>query len=150
MNRLIWVISGVIVLAIVSIAPVWTVVVVPEWPVKVVDKNGRSVAGVEIRQHWHHYSFDGSGIDSDYGGEQEFVSSPEGLIVFPARSFKASLLSIAFAFVGTPLRWINPHSSTGPTSYLVCLSVSCDYSTPTYRGNSDALVNTSVVVESDE
>lgn len=149
MNRVILILWGIVVLAIVAFAPVWKVVVVPEWSVKVVDKNGRSVPGAEIRQHWHHYSFDGSGLDSDYGGEQEFISNADGKITFPERSFKASLFSMAFAYVGTPLRWINPHSSTGPTSYLICLSISCGYTEPTYRGNSEVLLNTSIVVESD-
>lgn len=150
MNRLILTASGIIVLSIFSLAPFWKVVVVPEWPVRVVDKNNLPFPGVRVRQHWHHYSFDGSGTSSDYGGEEDLISNQDGMIVFPKRSFNVSLVGIAVANIGTPLRWINPHSSSGPSSFLICLSAGCGHSEPGYNGKLEQLHGASITVESDE
>lgn len=141
------VIITLIVLLVVACLPVFKVVVVPQWPIKVVDISGQLVSNFEVRQHWNHYSFDGSGIDSPYGGEEDLRSNASGDIIFPERSFHASFLRIAFAKIGSPLRWINVHASTGESSYFICLSGSCSYeSEPHYRGNAAELEKNTLVV----
>ena len=149
MNRRQKILVTVLLLCAAMFVPFWKVVVVPEWPIRVVDESGQSKPGIEVRQHWNHYSFDGSGIGGFYGGEDTRTSDANGAIVFPERSFRASPLRIAFAYVGNPLRWINPHASTGPHSYFICPSESCS-DTKWYRGNQSDLENNVLTIESEE
>lgn len=142
------IITSLIAVALLAFLPIFKVVVVPEWPINVVDQAGQPVGDFEVREIWHHYSFDGSGIDPAYGGEEELRSNSSGEIIFSERSFRASLFGIAFAKVGSPLRWINVHSSTGESAYFICLSGSCSYeSSPHYRGNAEELSKKTLVVE---
>ncbi len=141
-------IISVVTIAVLAMVPMFKVVVVPQWPIKVVDEAGQPVNDFEVRQHWLHYSFDGSGLNPAYGGEETLQSSSSGEIIFPERSFRASLLGIVFAKIGSPLRWINVHSSTEESAYFNCLSGSCPYeSSPHYRGKTDELKKNILVVE---
>ena len=147
MNRRQKILVGVLLVCVAIFVPFWKVVVVPEWSITVVDDSGQSKEGIKVRQYWNHYSFDGSGIGGFYGGEDTRTSDANGVIVFPERSFRASPLRIAFAYVGTPLRWINVHASTGPTAYFICQgNVSCSV-TMAYRGNQSDLENNVVTIE---
>jgi hypothetical protein len=149
MNRRQKILVGVLVVCGAMFVPFWKVVVVPEWPITVVDESGESKPGIEVRQYWNHYSFDGSGISGFYGGQETGTSDANGVIVFPERSFRASLFGVAFAYVGTPLRWINPHASSGPHSYFICPRESCS-DTKWYRGNQSELENSVLTIESEE
>jgi hypothetical protein len=131
---------------VLALVPSIEIVVVPEWPMRVVDTAGNPVAGAEVRQHWNHYSFNASGTGDAYGGEEILASDANGQIVFPERSFRVGLLSLALSKIGGPFRWFDLHASTGPSAYFVCYNVSCRYSEPTYRGEPEELLNTVIVV----
>lgn len=105
--------------------------------------------GVEVRQHWNHYSFDGSGVGGIYGGEEDRRTGSDGEITFPERSFRTSAFRWGLATIGTPLRWINIHASTGPHSSLMCPEQACE-GLHWYTGNKSQIENTILTVESPE
>jgi hypothetical protein len=149
MNRTRLVAIIIVFTVVVLFIPIIKVVVVPQWTIHVVNEAGDPQGDVDVRQHWRHYSFDGSGINDVYGGEEVRSSDLNGEIVFPERAFRASALSWLAAKVGSPERWINIHSSTGPSSYFICMNASCDVG-PSYRGRERDLENNVLTVESED
>jgi len=129
--------------------PVIPVEVVPQWTVRVTDEQGHPRPNT-VREIWHHYSFDGSGLNPLYGGEEDLVTDDQGVVVFPERRIHVSLGMWGIATVGTPMRWINIHASTGPYAYLLCLNPSCGYAPDTYSGDRESLENTTLIIPSPE
>jgi hypothetical protein len=142
-------IAILVVAFVASFFPVMKVTTVPAWTIRVVDEHGVPQSEVEVRQHWNHYSFDGGGFSGRYGGEEARVSDSNGEIAFPERSFRTSAAQWAFATIGTPLRWINVHASTGPHASFICLNASCSMG-PWYHGNRSELENNVLTIQSDE
>ncbi len=131
------------------LVPLIKVTVVPERTIGVLDEQGNPQNDIEVRQIWNHYSFDGSGLSGLYGGEEVRTSSANGEITFPERSFRVGAASWLWATLGSPLRWINVHASTGPHSYFICIDTNCAQP-PWYRGNPEDLENNVLIVESEE
>ena len=90
-------------------------VVVPEWKIKVVDSKGNPVPNKEVTQRWQHYSLE-SMINDHYEKRQ---TNNEGIVVFPERTIKASLLRRCLAVLAKLLVFLNPHASFGPYSYIL-------------------------------
>ena len=143
------VIAILVVAFVASFFPVMKVTTVPAWTIRVVDEQGIPQPAVAVRQDWNHYSFDGGGYSGLYGGQEDRVSDSNGEIAFPERGFRTSPAMWAFATIGTPLRWINVHASTGPHAYFICLNASCSIG-PWYRGSSSELENNVLTIQSDE
>ncbi len=139
---------GIVLLVLFCMLPIFEVVVVPAWTINVLDSDAQPLAGIKVEQHWHHWSFDGSGMSGSYGGTELGVSNAAGEIDFPKRSFRASLFNIAASTIGSPMRWINVHESTGPRSTFYCKNASCFSDGPHYRGNSDDLLKNVITVKS--
>lgn len=59
----------------------------PQWRVRVVDESGAQVPGINVTQHWQHYL-----IESE-GHEENRKTDESGLVEFPARKVRASLIT---------------------------------------------------------
>ena len=61
-------------------------VVVPSWPVRVVDETGRPIPGIYVTEHWQHYMLD------DYGQEEMRSTDSYGAVEFSERSIRSSVV----------------------------------------------------------
>jgi hypothetical protein len=60
--------------------------VVPEWKLRVLDRDGNPISGERVRETWQHYSLEGD------GHEDERLTDQNGYVVFPARKIWSPLL----------------------------------------------------------
>lgn len=67
--------------------------IVPEWGLKVVDEEGAPVPDVNVTEHWQHYLFESA------SHEDVQRAGANGLVKFPARSIRASLIGRAWATI---------------------------------------------------
>jgi hypothetical protein len=74
-----------VVVVLVLVYPFKTVVV-PAWPLRVIDNSNRPIAGINVTEHWQHYLLE------DEGHEVLQRSDEFGAVSFPERSIRASLL----------------------------------------------------------
>jgi len=110
-NNKLLAILGIVILIIVLIP--YELVVVPEWQIKVIDSKGNSLPNRKVTQIWTHLSLESANIHREV---QE--TNSEGIVVFPERTVKVSLMKRSFAKFGDLLRFFNPHASSGPHSYV--------------------------------
>ena len=101
----------VVIVAAVIVLPFETTVV-PAWRIRVVDEAGSPIAGVNVREHWQHYTVE------TRGHEQLLITDENGYVSFPARSVKASILDRIVGVIRN-LATTAIHSSFGPVAYLV-------------------------------
>lgn len=82
------------------------ITVLPEWKVKVVDADGRQVAGAKVNQSWNHFTL---GFD---GGVERWTNA-DGYVVLPEQTIRASILRrIVFSILAAiPIPW--SHASAG-------------------------------------
>lgn len=80
-------IIGVILVCIVGAFFPLETEIVPAWRLRVVDENGRAVAGQEARQSWIDHALDTTGWH-----EQARTTDADGYVTFPRRTVRASLL----------------------------------------------------------
>jgi hypothetical protein len=73
-------------------------IIVPSWPLRVVDNSEQPVAGIKVTEHWQHYL-----LESE-GHEEIKVSNGDGSVAFPERIIRAGLLSRFLATMGKTFR----------------------------------------------
>ena len=116
--------TALLLLAVVMLMPYQTTVV-PEWRIRVVDRDGAPVVGEPVREIWQHYSLEGD------GHEEERLTDENGYVVFPERTIWASpLRRIVFTSLAAVLSLA--HGGMGvhawvmaPRHSLSCIE--CDY-----------------------
>lgn len=117
-------IAFLIVLGILLVLPLFPEVVVPQWAFRLVYENGESAKDISVEQAWKEYSLE-FWRNEEHVAESE-PSDDNGYITLPAREIQISLIQILLARIRNAVADINPHSSFGPHSYVVCRhSVSC-------------------------
>ncbi|HXD30074.1 MAG TPA: hypothetical protein VN643_03090 [Pyrinomonadaceae bacterium] len=79
--------AGAIVLVFLFLIYPFQSTIVPRWRVRVVDESGAQVPGISVTQHWQHYL-----IESD-GHEEARQTDASGVVEFPARAVRASLIT---------------------------------------------------------
>ena len=67
--------------------------IVPDWSLKVVDEEGAAVGDINVTEHWQHYLLESS------SHEEVQRAGANGLVSFPARSIRASLLGRGWATI---------------------------------------------------
>ena len=67
--------------------------IVPEWSLKVVNDEGGAVGDINVTEHWQHYLLESA------SHEDMRRAGSSGLVTFPERSIRASLVSRAWATV---------------------------------------------------
>ena len=83
----------------------------PEWKVRVIDSKGSACEGMEVQQHWGHYSYYLDG----YTQSARVVTDSDGIANLPPRKIRASLLRrILVPPVAFMLQFA--HGSFGPSS----------------------------------
>ena len=68
--------------------------IVPAWSLRVVDEEGASVRDVNVTEHWQHFLLESS------SHEQVQRAGNNGVVNFPERSIRASLLRRGLATIG--------------------------------------------------
>lgn len=68
--------------------------IVPEWSLKVVDEEGSTVRDVNVTEHWQHFLLESS------SHEEVRRVGDNGVVSFPERSIRASLVRRGLATVG--------------------------------------------------
>lgn len=114
-------------LIVLSIIPFETTII-PKWKIQAVNKLGKPVENVEIRQVWNHYSFDYSAINDK---EETLITDNNGFVVFPKRTIRASFLERFFVRILDMLKIFLPHSSQGIQVSIICINKSCNWITYT-------------------
>lgn len=84
--------SFLLLLLLVLVYPFKTTIV-PEWNLKVVDDGGVAVGEINVTEHWQHYLLESA------AHEDVQRTGQDGLVSFPARSIRASLLGRAWATI---------------------------------------------------
>lgn len=67
--------------------------IVPDWSLKVVDEEGAAVGDINVTEHWQHYLLENS------SHEDVQRAGGNGLVSFPERSIRASLVRRAWATI---------------------------------------------------
>lgn len=67
--------------------------IVPDWSLKVVDEEGAAVGDINVTEHWQHYLLERS------SHEEVQRAGGNGLVSFPERSIRASLVHRAWATI---------------------------------------------------
>jgi hypothetical protein len=106
----------IVLLAIVIFVPFYPVTIVPEWELLFVNKDGTPAASISVKQIWKHYSYEWFGGEHTNEGLQ---ADSTGYIKLPAREIRVSLFKIISSTILDTVN-INPHASSGPSSYILC------------------------------
>lgn len=72
--------------------------VVPRWRLHVVDGTGTFVREIKVTEHWQHYLLESA------GHEEILRTDDAGMVDFPERTIRASLLSRAVGTIGNFVR----------------------------------------------
>ena len=83
---------ALLVLLLVLLFPFKTTIV-PDWSLKVVDEEGAAIGDINVTEHWQHYLLESS------SHEELKRAGENGLVSFPARSIRASLVRRAWATI---------------------------------------------------
>ena len=100
--------------------------VVPEWQLRVTDKEGKPVAGVRARQFWKHYSLAWQGCCPEM---EDRWTDANGYVVFPKRTIWAGVLRRIVFPVWAKAQTL-AHGSTGIRAYVM---ISDEYETNNYQ-----------------
>lgn len=100
--------------------PFFSFTIVPEWELLLVDEEGVAVSGVRIDNVWKDYSLEfWRGEHSDRG----LSCDSNGYIKLPSGEINISIFQHVTAKLRDLAASINPHSSFGPHSYILCRGV---------------------------
>lgn len=114
----------VIVLAAVLLMPLFSIQMVPEWRLQVLDQDGVPVQNEMIRQTWKDYSLEFWTLS---GHEETTITDTNGYVIFPPRSIRVSVLEILASKFRDIIARLNPHSSFGPASSVFCVNrINCE------------------------
>jgi hypothetical protein len=103
--------TALLLLAVTLLVP-YPTPVVPEWRIRVVDRDGAPVAGEPVRETWQHYSL-------EIGGhEEERPTDANGYVVFPARTIWRPLLARVL-FTSCAAVATLAHGSTGVHAWVM-------------------------------
>lgn len=99
-----------------ALIPLFSVTVVPEWKIQLIDEAGLPAVNISLDQAWKDYSL-------EWGPEhvaEGIISDEHGTVVLPPREIRVSVLQLALAKSWDVLPIITVHSSHGPHSYILC------------------------------
>lgn len=108
---------AVLISGILAVIPLFDVKVVPEWSLHLIDEGGQPVSNVRVEQTWKDYSVEFWTVAQHY---DYATSDASGLVTFPARNIQVSFFEIIAAKFRDTLASVDPHSSFGPKSFLLC------------------------------
>lgn len=113
----------VIVMAIAAVIfiPFYPIVVVPEWELIFVNKDGTPASSIRISQTWKEYSLEY--LSSARNEESGLKTDSNGYIKLPARQIRVSIFQIVSSRIYTLIMSINPHASFGPHSSIICQGI---------------------------
>jgi hypothetical protein len=83
---LVWLAGAILLILLILLYPFQSTIV-PRWRLHVIDESGALVSGISVTQHWQHYL-----IESD-GHEEARKTDASGMVDFPARKIRASLIT---------------------------------------------------------
>ena len=86
--------------------------IVPEWSLKVVNEEGGAVGDINVTEHWQHYLLESA------SHEDLRRAGSSGMVSFPERSIRASLVSRAWATVSR-IRQDGWHARRMPAASIV-------------------------------
>ena len=119
-------IAFIILLAIVLFFPFYDSVVSPEWEIQFVNRDGSRSSTLKLDQVWKDYSLEWFSHETR---ETNLITDSNGYIKLPERKIRVSICQILSSKIRDRLMSINPHSSAGPSSYIIC------------RGTNNCVVN---------
>lgn len=79
--------AGVLLLLLILIVFPFKLSTAPTWRLRVVDDSGGAVRNIKVTEHWQHYL-----VESE-GHEEVLTTDGDGVVDFPERTVRASLLS---------------------------------------------------------
>lgn len=121
MRRKATTISILVVLVSMTLFPVFSKRIVPEYAVRVVDIHGKPVAGVVLKQTWQDYS-----IEWLNGSHEAIETTDErGVATLPERRIRYSAFQFALSKARDIVSVINVHASYGAHSFVICQTHSC-------------------------
>ena len=91
---------------------------VPEWKIKVIDLNQSPEPARPIRETWNDYTLDISAVNDH---EDTRTTNENGIVLFPERTTRASLLFRLFARTLDLFKPLIRHSSAGIHASVFCL-----------------------------
>jgi hypothetical protein len=110
-------------IVVIAILPLLEVTVVPEWQIQFVDENENAVQNARVIQVWKDYSIQWF---LNMEGTDTIMTDSNGFIVFPERNIRVSLLGLLIGWLWEVSPSINPHTSYGKHSYVICQDkISC-------------------------
>lgn len=86
--------SSALLLVLVLLVYPFESVVAPEWKLRVLDDAGAPVVRINVTEHWQHYLLETT------GHEERMRTGDDGMVAFPSRSLRASLVRRGVAAVG--------------------------------------------------
>ena len=107
----------VFLIVVVLFIPFYSIMVVPEWELIFVNKDGTPASSITIDQRWKDYSFEWSSEENVNKGLQ---TDSNGYIKLPARHIRVSIFQILSSRIRDAIMSINPHASFGSSSYIIC------------------------------
>lgn len=107
----------IILLSTILFYPFSDSVVSPEWEIQLFYKNGSPASSIKLDQVWKDYSLEWF---SDENRESNLQTDFNGYIKLPERKIRVSIFQFFSSKVRDKIMGINPHSSFGPSSYIIC------------------------------
>ena len=109
---------------LITLIPWFSVELVPEWRLQVVDQTGDVVSDEMIRQTWKDYSLE---FWTTSGHEETKTTDKNGFVTFSARSIRVSLVEVIASSIRDTVARMNPHSSYGTSSTVFCVNrINCE------------------------
>jgi hypothetical protein len=112
------VLLAVFLIMVLSVLPIFEETVVPEWQIQFVDENGKSIQNQRVQQTWEDYSK--QWFSSSSGWDETKITDANGFITLPERHIRVSLLEFLLGWLWDVSPRINPHSSYGKSSFVLC------------------------------
>jgi hypothetical protein len=130
---------ALLVLLLILLFPFKTTIV-PDWSLKVVDEEGAAVGEINVTEHWQHYLLESS------SHEEVQRAGGNGLVSFPERSIRASLVRRAWATVSRTME--NGWQARRMPAASIVIWGNKDYSTTVAVYNPTQLPQSHVIVPS--
>ena len=122
-NRWIWLLLAVVIVVVIVLP--FETTVVPAWRIRAVDEAGNPIAGVNVSEHWQHYTVE------TRGHEELLITDENGYVSFPARSVRASILDRIVGVIRN-IADTGIHVSFGPYAYIVVWKESFEITSEDY------------------
>jgi hypothetical protein len=107
---------------IAGMLPVIPITVVPPWRIQVINGIGEPLVNQPMRQSWDDYSLE---FFSFWIHEEDTTTDVNGYVEFSERIVRISLFSLVIGKLRDITPQINPHSSYGKSSFVLCLDKTC-------------------------